>query len=256
MILKKRALKNMKSLTIITVVKNCESGIEKTIKSVLEQDYVDFEYIIEDGESTDRTLEIIHQYDNDNRLKLYSQLDKGIYDAMNKAVYHSEGEYVFFLNAGDYFYDNRVLSKFIQQKNIIPDMDIYYGDIKLDEGISHHPKKLSKFWLVYEERMIAHQSIFAQKKLFDEYPFDTKYKICADRDWLIYHVLNGAKSQYLHNNIIAYYDDNGVSSYYDDYNLESLRISERYGGVKAVILVKIKRRVGELLGHKRKWRNR
>ena len=241
-------------ITVITVVKNCELGIEKTVLSVLSQDFADFEYVIIDGKSSDNTLDILNKYRSDSRIRIYSEQDGGIYDAMNKGAGYASGEYLYFLNAGDYFVNEQVLSKFADISCLM-DTDIYYGNILLKKVISKHPKRLTKLWLIYEERMISHQSIFAKRSLFDEYEFDTNYKICADRDWLIHHFLNGASIECVSDYVIAFFDEDGVSSYYDEFSVENLDISRKYGGNLAVLMVLIKRKIGEMVGHKRKWRN-
>ena len=88
--------------SIITVVFNGENEIEKTINSVLNQSFDDFEYIIIDGKSTDKTLSKIKKYD-DNRIKVISESDNGIYDAMNKGLKIVKGKVVGILNCGDLF---------------------------------------------------------------------------------------------------------------------------------------------------------
>jgi putative colanic acid biosynthesis glycosyltransferase len=96
--------------TIVTVSYNCCSLIEKTIKSVLQQDYHDTEYIIIDGESTDGTVEIIKKYAQ--HLAFWcSEPDGGIYQGMNKGISHAKGEWILFLNAGDVFAETNVLTK-------------------------------------------------------------------------------------------------------------------------------------------------
>lgn len=90
--------------SIITVCFNSEKIIERTIKSVLEQSYQDYEYILVDGASSDRTLEIIHQYEPlfQGKMKLISEPDKGIYDAMNKGIRVASGELIGIVNSDDY----------------------------------------------------------------------------------------------------------------------------------------------------------
>mgnify|MGYP000852126570 FL=1 len=113
--------------TIVTVSYNCCSLIEKTIKSVLQQDYHDTEYIIIDGESTDGTVEIIKKYAQ--HLAFWcSEPDGGIYQGMNKGISHAKGEWILFLNAGDVFAETNVLTKVLPfTKN--KEQDILYGDI-------------------------------------------------------------------------------------------------------------------------------
>ena len=98
--------------SIITVCYNAEKYIRSTILSVLQQEYKNYQYIIKDGKSSDSTMEIIHELlDGNDRVKIISERDLGIYDAMNEAAELAEGEYVLFLNAGDSFCDGTVLKK-------------------------------------------------------------------------------------------------------------------------------------------------
>ena len=94
-------------ITIITVVYNALNHVEDTLKSIFEQDYSNKEIIIIDGESTDGTLELISKY-QDNIDHLISEKDNGVYDAMNKGIKLSNGNWICFMNAGDIFYKNDV----------------------------------------------------------------------------------------------------------------------------------------------------
>ena len=89
-------------ISVITVCYNSENTIERTIKSVLSQTYQDIEYIIVDGLSTDKTLEIVNKY-KDKIAKIISEKDTGLYDAMNKGIDNASGEYLMFLNSDDCF---------------------------------------------------------------------------------------------------------------------------------------------------------
>jgi len=95
-------------ISIITVVKNDASNIKKTIQSVLNQSYSHIQYIIIDGSSTDGTLDIINEF-KDKIDTITSEPDRGIYDAMNKGIHHAQGEWIFFLNSGDVFFNDDVL---------------------------------------------------------------------------------------------------------------------------------------------------
>ena len=114
-------------ITIITVCYNAVNVLEKTICSVLNQSYKNIEYIIIDGKSTDGTLNIIKKYDT-YITRWTSEPDKGIFDAMNKGVSYSHGNWVLFLNSGDYLCDEFVISRCFEncQYN---DCSVIYGDV-------------------------------------------------------------------------------------------------------------------------------
>ena len=124
-------------ISVITVCYNAEKEIEKTIKSVLKQTYMDYEYIFIDGKSKDNTLEVINRYipefeKKGIRIKLVSEEDQGIYDAMNKGVKHASGEWINFMNAGDCFHDEYVLEKIAE--HLSEEDDVVAGEYVYIEG--------------------------------------------------------------------------------------------------------------------------
>lgn len=176
--------KNLK-ISIITVCLNSEELIEKTIRSVINQTYSNIEYIIIDGKSTDNTMNIIKKYESSIDI-IISEKDNGIYDAMNKGARLANGEIIYFLNSGDYLYDNRTLEKLMNEPKI-SHWDIIYGDILYynTNGSKYYqgPKNSTVRIL---SRGINHQSLFTRKGVFEKCGyFDTKYKIYSDFDWLI-----------------------------------------------------------------------
>jgi len=127
-------------LTVATVCFNAEKTIEETIKSVLAQTYQNIEYLIIDGKSTDRTLELIGKYQTDSRVRVISERDSGLYDAMNKAASVCSGEYILYMNSGDLFADRRVLAA------VVPclDSDIIYGNVIRIRQDGKHLEKYGK----------------------------------------------------------------------------------------------------------------
>ena len=204
-------------ISIITVCYNAETLIECTIQSVLNQTYSNVEYIIIDGKSTDDTLGIIRKFIFENTchsehseesvcrqiphgvypersrrirddIKIISEPDSGLYDAMNKGLALATGDYVWFINAGDEIYDPTTL------ENLIPffeeNADVIYGDtVRVDESrnmlglrVKRPPKKFT--WKSFRMGMtVCHQSILISRKIAPKY--DLQYKICADIDWVI-----------------------------------------------------------------------
>lgn len=177
-------------LTVITVVYNAANRIQATIDSVIGQDYDDIEYIIKDGGSTDGTCEIVKEaagkYGN---VKYLSGSDKGIYDAMNIALAHATGDVVEFLNAGDRFAYPDVVSRAM---TVMRDngSDIVYGDVLYEnpDGTVNrrsYPQSCSKKMYFLTGDAINHQVLFARRYLFAGNVFDTSFRICADREWML-----------------------------------------------------------------------
>ena len=116
-------------LSIITVnLNNCD-GLQKTIDSVVSQTFKDFEWIVIDGGSTDGSKELIEQY-ADHFTYWVSEPDKGIYNAMNKGIRVAKGDYLQFLNSGDYLYDRTTLEKCLLPQN---NADVIYGNLYLTD---------------------------------------------------------------------------------------------------------------------------
>ena len=187
-----------KKFSIITVCYNAEQYIARTIQSILNQSYSEFEYVIKDGRSTDNTVKIIYQLIKDDpRVKLIVNRDNGIYDAMNIAVKETSGEYVIFLNAGDVFENTHVLQR---TDSIINARyaDIYYGDIVevtlKNRHIRHYSKKNSQLWYYCLGACLCHQSMFCTRELFEEKQFDTSYSVCADKDWQMFFLKKRCKA--------------------------------------------------------------
>lgn len=199
--------------SIITVCYNSQNEIEKTILSVINQQQRElFEYIIIDGSSTDKTLEIIESYRKKIDIVI-SESDTGIYDAMNKGIKKASGEWILFMNSGDSFADNNVLKQVAQKitiKNI--KSDIIYGNvIKLyrDKSIRFKAEKLS---LLRYRMPFSHQSTFVKTKILQKELFDTKYKIAADYDFFHKAYLQGYSFCYLDIYISLFDSVSGISS--------------------------------------------
>ncbi len=121
-----KSKKKAPKFSIITVVYNDVENIEETIKSLLNQTYKNFEYIIIDGKSDDGTVEKIKKYEKEITY-FVSEKDGGIYDAMNKGIKISSGEFLFFLNSNDFFYNKNVLKNIAEISEKNKKEDIIYG---------------------------------------------------------------------------------------------------------------------------------
>ncbi len=164
-------------VSIITVVFNSVKQIEDTIKSVLEQSYPNFEYIIIDGGSTDGTKAVIDKYKA--KLAHYvSEKDGGIYEAMNKGMQLASGDWVNFMNSGDVFYSPKTIEGVFEKAK--SSFDIIYGDY-----IANYDRKgqrLIKAALPQppHQMVLSHQSVFARSTALKLFPFDTQLRISAD----------------------------------------------------------------------------
>ena len=174
-------------ISVITVVLNDLEGLKKTMQSVISQQGDCYEYIVWDGGSTDGSWEYIESVDF-NVIKK-KEPDKGIYNAMNRAVLLASGEYCLFLNAGDTFHDENVLAK---AAAIIGECDFYVGHT-MEVG-----KRIFKGWapevLTLDYLMnnsIYHQSTFIRRRLLLEYPYNEQHKIVSDWEFIFERWLNG-----------------------------------------------------------------
>ena len=176
-------------VSIVTVVYNGEAFLERTIKSVLAQNWPNIEYVIVDGGSTDGTLKIIKKYED--RIAYWnSAKDKGIYDAMNKGISLCTGEWVGLINADDW-YEEDTVARVMREALAHPEVNIVHGDIWL-----HYPNgerglkkaKVNGFLLKYWEMVLNHPSFFVRRSYYNGRPFDDKLRVSADHKW----IMNGA----------------------------------------------------------------
>jgi glycosyltransferase involved in cell wall biosynthesis len=200
---------NTPLLSIIIVTYNAENFVESTIKSILNQNFKSYEIVIIDGKSTDSTLEIISSY-NHRINKLISEKDNGIYDAMNKGIINSIGEWIIYLNAGDIFYDNNVLSAFYNSINN-SNSEIIYGNYSLYNNTVIKQSNISNR-LYFFSNTICHQSAFIKKSVFKLIgDHNLNYKIISDREFFLRAFLN----KIIFNKIevtICFWDSVGFSS--------------------------------------------
>ena len=199
------------TFSIITIVKNNSKGLEKTIKSLIKQKYNNFELIVIDGRSTDRTLDVIKKYKKFIN-KWVSKKDGGIYYAMNNGIKLSKGKIIGILNAGDTYYPDAlsIINKY-QTKH--KDVDLFFGTVKKDRIMSgFHPHLLNWKFNVFP----GHSSgFFVRKKIHDCYGlYDQNFKYSSDYD-LIYRLivlkkLRGIST--LKKEIIGNFDQFGISS--------------------------------------------
>lgn len=190
-------------ISVVTVCYNSLDMLKKTMQSVDSQTYSNFEYIIVDGNSTDGTPDYLKTYGG-KITKYISEPDKGIYDAMNKGVKMSEGDYVIFLNAGDLFADETTLQRIFDGNTY--DADVIYGDVIKNGKVKPAEKPHNAHKMYF-----CHQSCFTKLECLQQFPFDTKYKMSADFNFFKMLTLNGKTFKQL-DIPVAIFDTTGVSN--------------------------------------------
>lgn len=175
-------------VSIITISYNSAETIEDTIKSVVNQNYDDIEYIIVDGASKDQTLEIVDKYKDDIAI-ISSEPDKGIYDAMNKGVEMATGDLIGILNSDDIYANNNVITQIVQS---IGDSQSIYADLTYVDR--EDTNKITRKWISgeYEEGaflrgwMPPHPAFFLKKEVYDEFgTYNLALKSAADYELML-----------------------------------------------------------------------
>ena len=200
-------------VTVVTAVLNDAGHIEQTILSVISQTDIEIEYIIVDGGSKDGTLELIGKY-KDKISLLISEPDRGVYDAMNKGIKYSTGDFVYFLNSGDVLLNPSILSK-IKFEDVNVRNTIIYGNVVVAYGNIEALEKPRPFFnskMKFKGIGICHQSMFFPGELIRNEKYDLSYKIAADYD-LVYRLWRKG-TEFLYRDLtIAKYDwGKGISS--------------------------------------------
>ncbi len=216
-------------LTVITVVYNGASHIEKAIQSVLSQDYLNIEYIIIDGCSSDGTIDVIQRYENKIDYWM-SAPDQGIYDAMNKGIMLSRGKLIGFLNSDDYYEPGAIRAVIEDYKNKCC-RGIYYGNsfvIQADLRIRYLSIGNARLW---RGLGFKHQAMFVHRdihKLFGQY--NPAYRIAADYDFVLSAVLKGVKLIHIDKTLVNY-SNTGASGINRIETLNEIRtIGQRHFG--------------------------
>ena len=211
--------------SIITVTYNAAKVLNATLKSVEEQSFRDFEYLVIDGASTDETLSLVEQA-GIATTTVWSEPDKGLYDAMNKAIDRAKGQYLIFLNAGDAFATPETLAHIALSAQDHP--DVIYGQTQLVDiagnivGMRHltAPKHLT--WQSFKDGMlVCHQAFIARREMCPHY--DLKYRFSADYDWCVKVLKQCESTAYVGDEPIISYLSEGLTT---ENHKKSLR--ERY----------------------------
>lgn len=234
-------------ISISTPCLNSVNTIERTIRSVLEQDFKDYEYIIVDGGSTDGTLDIIKKYEPlfEGRMRWSCEPDKGIYDAFNKGAKSAKGFYCWNVNADDWIEKNALTVIYSYLK------DDYTRDSILVGEMRHIDEKSNKVISVFtvspqdiknaykKDGMIPHPATIVAKKIYEEYGYyDIRFKIAGDMDW--FHRVYPYEVKFICcNHILTNFTNGGVSSslsYKKEYRDRKLFFTKKYKN-KILVLI-------------------
>ena len=244
----------MISITYVTITYNAANVLQRTLDSVLQQDYPEITHLIIDGASTDGTMEMVSDYiersnetDNGHRVQVTSEPDKGIYDAMNKGLRSLDGDYVCFLNAGDFLPAPDTVSRIVQQVDSqLP--AVLYGDTDIVDGegrFLHHrrlapPEDLT--WKSFRQGMlVCHQAFYARTDFAIATPYNQKYRYSADVDWCI-RIMKAAEKENvpllnLHMVVANYTQEGQTTIHHRESLIERYRVMEsHYGRISTFLM--------------------
>lgn len=206
-------------LSIIIPTYNSEGTIRDCFDSIRKQSFQNFEVLVIDGKSTDNTLDVVERYRRYIRnIKIVSEKDKGIYDAMNKGIVLSKGEWLYFMGSDDKLLNKNVLAKI--NAELSDEIDVLYGDVVSLRFKGRYDGPFNEVKIFNQN--ICHQSIFFRRRVFDRTGcFDLKYKAHADWDHNMKWLLNRKVRRKYIDTIIAEYGDGGFSSLNGDVEFEN-----------------------------------
>ena len=216
-------MKNFK-ISIITVVKNDEKNIEKTIQSVLNQSYKNYEHIVVDGKSIDKTVEIVKKF---KKVKLISKKDKNLWDALNTGIKNAKGEIIGVLNSKDIYYKNtlKIVNKYFNKNKI----DFLFGAVQKNRLFyKFEPEKINYRLNIYPAHSVGFFIKSNKQKKLGLY--NINYNICSDYDlfyrMIVKHKMIGINTK--KTEIFGKFDTNGLSSKVNVFKFYYQEIKIRY----------------------------
>jgi len=196
------------TFSIIVVSLNAEKTIGITLNSILEQTCTDYEIVIKDGKSKDNTLGMIPE---NEKIRIYSESDRSVYDAMNQALDYAKGKFIIFMNCGDTFYSPHVLERFykVVQEQALNGSELLYGNYAKDGKVSTQCSVIDERYLI--KSGLCHQTVFFGKEVFDKIGgFDDTMLICADYEIMVRAFFAGNRYIYV-NEVVCNYLGGGLS---------------------------------------------
>ena len=235
----------MIKITYVTITYQAAKVLQRTLDSVLKQDYPEITHLIIDGASTDGTIEIVNDYiersnaaDNGHKVLLMSESDNGIYDAMNKGLRSLDGDYVCFLNAGGFLPAPDIASRIAAMAD---NHAVLYGDTDIVDGegrFLHHrrlapPENLT--WKSFRHGMlVCHQAFYARTDFAIATPYNQKYRYSADVDWCIRIMKAAAKEKVpllnLHMVVVNYTQEGQTTLHHRESLIERYKVMESHYG--------------------------
>ncbi|MEO6539648.1 MAG: glycosyltransferase family 2 protein [Ferruginibacter sp.] len=204
-------------LSIVTINYNNKAGLQKTVQSVVDQSYNQFEYVVIDGGSNDGSLEIISQNEKSIHYAV-SEKDAGIYNAMNKGILAAHGKYILFLNSGDVLFAANTLADCIPALSL--NYDFVYGNTFFDKhgkrSFVNYPDKLSFSFFLTDS--LCHQSTFIKRELFENSLYNETAKIVSDWEFFVIKICKENKTSHHVNETVSVFDVSGASSEQLAYN--------------------------------------
>lgn len=168
-------------LTIVTVTYNDVERLEKTLASVAVQDDQDFEFVVIDGASKDKTLERLQEFKSKRQLIVVSERDQGLYDAMNKGAREATGTFLLYLNAGDVMADDWATRRVLAEISQYPSVDAIYADVVvIDSTRGQRLKKAHSTDTLYKGLPSSHQALLLRRQHYLRFPFDCGLRLAAD----------------------------------------------------------------------------
>ncbi len=231
---------NNKLFSVITVTYNAADTIAPTLKSVREQTCRRYEYIVVDGASTDNTLELIGE-SGIEEMRVHSERDSGIYDAMNRGLGMARGEYVVFLNAGDTFHSPDTLQLIADAIDRNDKPGIVYGQTEIVTGADRHrlgdrhlkaPEVLS-LGSFAEGMVVCHQAFFVLRRIVPL--FNLRYRFSADYEWCIRCLQHSRHNVYVPAVVADYLDEGTTTRNRYKSLMERFRIMCYYYGICATV---------------------
>ncbi|MDR0868404.1 MAG: glycosyltransferase [Planctomycetota bacterium] len=243
-------------LAVITVCRNIAAEIDDTCASVVKQTFQDFEWIVVDGASTDGTLDVLEKY-RSRITRLISEPDAGIYNAMNKGIRAATGEYLLFLNGGDYLASDAVLTA-VLATGALGGADIIYGNPsfrtadKVENGIT--PPLISKIYFV--KGWLNHQNVFIRRELFTRHGlYDESYRLVADWEKWVAFAANGCSFAHIDLGITVFRTNGASAAAANDREMRAEKRRVRQKHFSAAEIAAGRKLHNEIYGYKtlRSW---